>query len=78
MIGQLLAEFGVYMPFDNLIIEITRKLIQDCSYQRVFPWMVAENCQLSVSERTIRRYMARMACDGQLRRLGPRYGYTVE
>lgn len=63
------------MPLDNLIVDATRELMN--IEKRVYPWMLAYWSELSLSERTARRYMARLAKEGRLIRLGPRYGYTV-
>jgi len=63
------------MPFDNVIIDMTRELLD--SQQRVFPWMIACWSGVSISERTVRRYMARLAEEGKLIRLGSRCGYIV-
>jgi hypothetical protein len=60
----------------DVIIEIIQEL--QGIHSRVFPWMVADWIDfydLSCSERTARRYMSRMAKEGQLTRLGPRKGY---
>lgn len=64
------------MAFEFMILDIISDL--QASHRRVFPWMVAcGNLGVSVSVRTVRRYMVRMALDGRLNRLGPRGGYLT-
>ena len=63
------------MAFEFLILELVSEL--QTIESRVYPWMVACGAEVSVSVRTVRRYMARMAEDGRLMRLGPRGGYLA-
>ena len=66
------------MSLHDAILMSTREL-QDVHY-RVFPWMVSDWIDLyslACSVRTARRYMARMAEDGLLMRVGQRKGYLL-
>ena len=66
------------MDIASAIIECTRDLQK--VHDRVFPWMVADWVDLydvTCSVRTARRWMARMAEQEKLTRLGPRKGYLL-
>lgn len=46
-------------------------------YERVYPYQVQAFIGIVMDVSTIRRYMARMAEQGEIRRLGERKGYTL-
>ena len=46
-------------------------------YEALYPWQVQAFLPISMHESTVRRYMAHMANEGQLVRLGQRKGYVI-
>ena len=46
-------------------------------YKVLFPWQVQAFCPIDMNEATFRHYMAKLAEEGELVRLGQRKGYSL-
>lgn len=62
-------------PFEELILDTLEEMANQ--YTAIYPWMVQARMGMDVSERTLRRYMVRMAAAGRIQRLGERKGYQT-
>lgn len=62
-------------PFEELILATLEDMANQ--YITIYPWMVQARLGTDVSERTLRRYMVRMANEGRIQRLGERKGYQT-
>lgn len=62
-------------PFEDLIMATLDDMANQ--YTAIYPWMVQARLGMDVSERTLRRYMVRLADEGRIKRLGERKGYQT-
>ena len=76
MVAVPMVAVPMVADVENEIVRIVGKLRRN--HRRIYPKMVRHYLDdVPVSVRTMRRYMVRMADDGQLARRGQRGGYVV-
>jgi hypothetical protein len=71
--GYRCPPLAIISPVERAIVEAVHELQR--YHAHVWPWLVQDYLPVRLSERQVRRYMARLAAYGALDRVGQRRGY---